>query len=153
MPTNVTKTYASPVTLVSSGAQITAGNMSGSADVANSLSSANHSNYERGDVTLNLSVSGSVNSLSNYVVLYRRDLNIEGTGDAPQPSTAYPAYSSACAGIMSIPPFTAASSNVSVISRDVKLSRECEFYIENRLNIAIPAGWTLKVTPKTDSWN
>ncbi len=54
-------------------------------------------------------------------------------------------------GVLNTPPWTVASTTFLNFT-DVPLTDQCEFYIENLTNSTINAGWTLKVTPKTDSF-
>lgn len=115
-----------------------------------SLSSAQTGKYPYADAVFSGSFSTSVSSASNTLVLYRRDLNIEGTGDAPQPQSAAPAYSAVQAAIVNVPPFTAASTCI-IFMPDVPLSAQsdCEFYLENRTNANVVTGFTVKIYPKT----
>lgn len=137
------------VTHVSSGASVAAGAMSLSTDISGTVSSTQTASFPMADVVLTGTFGASVSSASNFVVLYRRDLNIDGTADAPIPGTAAPAYSSRAIGHFSIPPFTA-SSGGSFIAAEVPISHgDQEFYIENKTNATLNAGWTVKVLPKT----
>lgn len=139
------------LTHVSSGAAVAAGAISGTADVATALATSNHFNYPVVDVALFASFTAAVNSLSNFINLYRRDLDIDSTNDAPIPQTAAPAYSSALVGVFSIPPYTAASTGY-FSCPNVPITENCQLYIENKCNSGIAAGWTLKCKPKTDRY-
>ncbi len=134
---------------ISSTATLASNGFNGSAEVT-SLSSAQTGKYPYADAILSCSFSTSVSSASNVLVLYRRDLNIEGTGDAPQPQSAAPAYSAIQVGIQNVPPFTAASTAILMFA-DVPLpaQSDCEFYMENKTNASIVAGFSVKIYPKT----
>lgn len=151
MPTNLSTVYSTQITHIGSGTSLAAAAMSPSSDVSTALSSTNLGRYPLADLALFISNTASVNSASNTILVYRRDLNIDGTNDEPVPSTAAPAFRPHMVGIVTVPPFTAASTSYHQLT-DVPLSDQCEFYIENKLNTVIAAGWTLKVTPKTDSF-
>ena len=129
-----------------------AGVMSVAADVSTAMDSTNLLRYDRADLAFKISNTASVSSASNYINVYRRDLNFDGTNDEPVPATATSAaWSYHFVGAIPIPPYSVASTTY-VSLNDVPISDQCEFYIENKLNTAIGAGWTVKVTPKTDSF-
>ncbi len=152
MPTNRSIAYSTQIVHIGSGASMATGLMSLSTDISTALASTNLARYPLCDVALFVSNTASVSSASNTILLYRRDINIDGTNDAPFPATATSiAYSSTLVGVFTIPPYSVASTSYHQIT-DVPLADECEFYIENRLNTAIGLGWTLKVKPKTDSY-
>ena len=151
MPTTRTLTYSTQITHIGSGASMAAGAMSGTADISTALSSTNLGRYPLADIAVFISTAASVAAASNSFVLYRRDINFDGTNDEPAPSTAAPAWRQHVVGVGQVPPWTAASSGYYLFS-DVPLSDQCEFYIENTLNATVAAGWTMKVTPKTDSY-
>lgn len=151
MPTSLSIVYSTQITHIGSGTSLAANAMSPSSDVSTALSSTNLARYPLADLALFISNTGSVSSNSNTILVYRRDLNIDGTNDEPVPSTATSAaYRPHMVGVITIPPFSVASTSYHSI--EVPLSDQCEFYIENKLNTAIAVGWTLKVTPKTDSF-
>lgn len=139
--------YLTQASAITGSAAIASNGFSLSTEV-NSMSSTQHSNYPQADAVLFASFTASVSSASNVVVLYRRDLNIDGTNDAPQPQSAAPAYSNVPVGQFIIPPFTAASTGYFPCP-DVPLSSACEFYIENRTSTGIASTYTVKMTPKT----
>ncbi|TXH51850.1 MAG: hypothetical protein E6Q97_17370 [Desulfurellales bacterium] len=139
------------LTHVASGGSVAAGGMSVAGDVATALASSNNFNYPAVDLALFASFSAALSSLSNFINVYRRDLDIDGTNDAPAPSTAAPTFSSALVGVFSIPVFTAASSGY-FSCLNVPISENCQLFIENKCNITISAGWTLKCKPKTDRY-
>lgn len=151
--TTRTWAYTTQVAVVSSGASMPSNAMSGTADISSSLTSTNHANYPYAEIAINVAMAGTVSSLSNVIMLYRRDLNIDGTNSAPAPATAAPAYSAIPVGMFFVPPVTASSVlYLSPIGGPVELVANCAFFIENKTNQTINAGWTLKATPKTDSF-
>jgi hypothetical protein len=151
MPTNRTIAYSTQVSHISSGASLTAGSFSASTDVAAALTSTNMARYPLAEVTLVASTGGTANvisSASNTVLLYRRDMNINGAGDAEAPSSN---HSQILVGAFVCP--TGASALCVPCGNDVPLVDECEFYIENRTDESFISGWKLLVKPKTDSFS
>lgn len=155
------------ITHISSGAQLAAGAMSGTADInaGGTIGSTQHGRYPRADIVLTFAHSTVLSSASNSLYCYRRDLNIDGTGDEPIPGTAYVTASTITPSLYKakyIGAFVANAVSVagggtgaSAYSQYLQLNDvplptgDCEFYIENGTNATILAGWTLKVTPKT----
>ena len=154
MPTNRSIAYTTQIVHVGSGGALAAGAMSAATDVSVALDSTNLLRWPLADVALKISNTGSISSASNTILLYRRDLNFDGTNDEPTPATtASIAYSNHLVGVFQFPAYTAATAATYQSVADVPLSDQCEFYIENKLNTGVGAGWTLKVTPKTDSYS
>lgn len=152
MPTNQSTVYSTQITHIGSGASMAAGVMSGTADISTALDSTNLGRYPLCDIVLKVSNTGSVSSASNTIILYRRSLNVDGTNDEPVPATATSAaWSNKLVGSFTVPPWTVASTTY-LSAEDVVLTDQCEFYIENKTNTGIGAGWTLKVKPKTNSY-
>jgi len=139
--------YSTQVTAISGTANVAAAGFNGSAEVV-AMNSANHYNMPLADGALFISLSTSVSSASNFVNLYRRDINIDGTGDSPLPQSAAPAYSNLFVGAFLVPPFTATSTAYLALT-DIPLTLDCEFYIENKTNATIVQPFTLKLKPKT----
>lgn len=153
------------ITHVSNGTSIGSSAMMPSSDTATSIGSSNHGRYPRADVVLSFTHTGSISSASNVVALYRRDIDVDGTGDEPIPGTAYASASNVTpsfykakyvgafvANAVSITVTSTSAYSQYLVANDVALpAGSCEFYIENLTNATILAGWTLKVTPKTDS--
>lgn len=138
---------------VGSGASMAAGVMSAAADISVALDSTNMNMWDRVDLAFKISNTASVSSASNYILVYRRDIDIDGTNDEPVPSTATSlAWSNHLVGMIQVPAYSVASTTYLNLM-DVPVPQKCEFYIENKLNTAIGLGWTLKVTPKTDSFS
>lgn len=145
-------TYTTQIVHIGSGASMAAGVMSGTADISTALDSTNLFNWPLCDIALKISNTASVSSASNYILLYRRDINIDGTNDEPVPATATSlAWSNHLVGAIQVPAFSVASTTYLSLT-DIPLTPQCEFYIENKLNTAVGLGWTLKVTPKTNSF-
>lgn len=147
---SVKVTTSTQITHIGSGASIAAGGFSGSADISTALSgTGNLARYPRADVTLMIAPTASIAAASANLYLYRRDLNVDGTNDTPIPGASNkfrfvaPFQASAA---------TTASTTQYLQATDVSIGApgDCEFYLENALGVNIPAGWTLKVTPKTD---
>lgn len=138
---------------IGSGTSLAAAAYNPSSDVSTALSSTNTAKYGRCDVTLMIAPTASIASTSQNVYLFRRDLNHDGTNDDPVPTAS---NQSKYVGSFIIPYATTASTTHYVQAVDVLMPGDgpgagaCEFYIGNGLNANIPAGWTLKVTPKTD---
>lgn len=140
--------YGSPATAISGTANLVANGFVASGEVS-SLSSASHARYPLANAVFNGSFSTSLSSASNTIALYRRDLNIDGTSDAPQPQSAAPAYAVQFVGVFVFPPFTAGSQQAVIQLTNIPLTEDCEFYIENRTNATLLSGYTIKITPKT----
>ena len=140
--------YATQTTVASSTGEIAMGAMN-TAGVA-TLTSTEHSNYPLADAVLTFSTTASVSSASNYVNLYRKDHNIDGTTDEPTPSTtAGSEYRHHFVGAFIARATNAAQGTVAHHLTDVSLSPQCEFFIENKMNVPVGANWTLKITPKS----
>lgn len=132
---------------VGSGASMAAGAVSGSADVSTALASTNLFRYPLCDVSLFIAPTASVAASAVIIPLYRRDLNHDGTNDEDVPGAS---NKNKRVGVFTINASTTVSTSHYQKISDVPLDGgDCEFYIENGLAVNIPAGWTLKVTPKT----
>lgn len=144
--------YAASVSGIAGTANIAAAGFNGSGEAPVLTWSTDLASYPLCDAALFMSFSTSVSSASNFINLYRRDMNIDGTNDGPVPQSAAPAYSNAYVGKFTIPPFTAASSGYFPL-KDIPVSGDCEFFIENKTNATgLGTGgspYTLKITPKT----
>lgn len=139
---------SSQVTAISTTANVASNNFNGASEVT-SLSSTQTGKYPLADAAIFASFSTSVSSTSNVLVVYRRDLNIDGANDAPIPQSAAPAYSALQVGAITVPPYTATSSGYfSLPDIPLPAGADCEFYIQNLTNATI-TGFTLKLTPKT----
>jgi len=92
--------------------------------------------------------SGTIST--DGVNLVVRRMNIDGTADEAQPDSGYAGLS---LGTFPIDANLAATTNTTTVL-DIPLlnaysSQVYEFYLENKLNVTMTAGWTLKITPKT----
>lgn len=146
-----TKTSASSaqITHVSSGASMSSGAFSASSDVATALArTGNLGQFPRCEVAVKVQGTASINSLSQNLYLYRRDLNIDGTSDEGVPNASNKRQYMAT---LQVPGGTAASWTHFVNATNIPLpaAADCEFYLESGLAVNITAGWTLKVTPIT----
>lgn len=135
-------TYTTQVTLEASGASAASAAMVAANDAA--LSSTNHLNYPLGDFVLKCDFGAAVGA-NVSVMLYRQDLNIDGTDDAVAPTAS--TYEQVLVGIFTIPSGQSASAVYPCVN--VPLTKECQFSIKNGTAQSMSAGWTLKVTPKT----
>lgn len=92
----------------------------------------------------NFSVSPDTNSAVN---LYCRPMNIDGGNDQEVPSASFRH------GFLDSFPVDAVTTaqyvSVDVVLPNTYSGQVYEFYIENITGQTIPAGWTLKITPKT----
>ncbi len=150
--TNRSVVYAAQLTHIGSGTSLASNAINPSSDVSTALSSTNLFRYDRADLAIMVINTTSISSLSNTILVYRRDINFDGSNDEPVPATATSlAWRQHLVGVVVTPPWTVASTTYFNIM-DVPLSDQCEFYIENLTNSSINVGWTLKVTPKTDSF-
>lgn len=143
-------TTSTQITHIGSGASIAAGAFSGSADVSTSLARAgNLGAYPRCEIQIKVQGTASINSTSQNLHLYRRDINIDGTSDETVPGSSNKQHHVAT---MQVPAGTAASWThfINVDNVPLPAAADCEFYLESALGVNITAGWSLKVTPKTN---
>jgi hypothetical protein len=143
-------TTSTQITHIGSGASMAASGFSGSADISTALSfSGNLANYPRANVALMITATASIASTSAYLYLYRRDINIDGTSDETAPGAS---NANKFMGAFALNAATTASTTHYSQITDVPLpgGGDCEFYVQNGLGVNVLAGWTLKVTPKTD---
>lgn len=135
-------TYADQVALEASGASAASSGIVAADDTA--LSSSNHSNYPVADAVLTCSFGAAI-AAGTAIYLYRQDLNIDGTSDAPAPAST---YEHQLVGVFPLPS-GASSSAAYPANGDIPLSKECQFSIKNGTAQTLSAGWVLKITPKT----
>jgi hypothetical protein len=141
MSDEVIWTYDDTVTLEDNGAS-GASDAFIAADDAD-LNSDNHSHFPLADFVL-VADFGAAVAAGSVVNLYRQDLNIDSTNDAPAPSATYPHL---FVGSFVIPTGTSATGYYPLT--DVPLVKDQQFSIENKTDQTISAGWDLKATPKT----
>lgn len=137
MANEVKWTYAAQVTLEAEGASA-ASNIFVAANDA-SLTSANHYNYPVADLALTCDFAAAPTGTVN---VYRQDMNIDGTADAPAPASTFPYW---LVGIVPIPASTSATYPIP----NVPLSFDCNFFVENKTTQSMSSAWVLKATPKT----
>jgi len=133
--------YASQVTLEASGPSAASDAYAAADD--DTLESGAHSNYPAADFVLTCDFAAAV-AAGKTVELYRQDLNIDGTSDAPAPSAS---YAHEFVGAFYIP--SAQSASATYPLPNVPLTQDCQFSIKNATDQSISAGWVLKATPKT----
>lgn len=135
---------------IGSGTSLAPAAIAPASDVSVALSgNGNLASYPRCDIAMMIAPTASIASTSTHIYLYRRDLNIDGTNDA---SAVGASHKSKFATVLTVPAATTVSTTHYLHATDVPLpgNGDCEFVPENGLGVNIPAGWTLKVTPKTD---
>jgi hypothetical protein len=139
-------TYANQVTLESSGASA-ANAVFQLADNA-TLSSTNHNQYPVADFVLKVAGFGAQIATTGgpTINLYRVDQDIDGSNDAPVPTSS---NRSLFVGGFVVPLAVDATATLYLPLSEVPLSPVCNFYIENQTGQSILAGWTLKATPKS----
>lgn len=130
------------VTLQSSGASAS----SGAIITGGTLATSMHSNYTSVDLVLTGSMAASIASASNYFSVYARNLDIDGTNDAPTPGAS---FKGKFVGTVAFAGSAGAGTQTGLLE-DVPTSwSPIEFFVENLTNATMNAGWTLKATPKT----
>ncbi len=144
-------TTTTQITHIGSGTSLASGGtISPSSDVSTALTfTGNLARYPRCDAALMITATASIASTSTNVYLYRRDLNIDSTNDETAPGAS---NKQKFMGAFQVQAATTVSTTHYCQLTDVPLpgAGDCEFYVENALGVNIPAGWTLKITPKTD---
>lgn len=143
-------TTSTQITHIGSGASMAAGVFSGSGDISTALAfTGNLNRYPRADIVMTIYPTASIASTSQYINLYRRDINIDGTADETIPGVSNKQH---FVGSFQLNAATTVSTTHVEQITDVPLSgsNDCEFYIENALGVNIPIGWSMKVTPKSD---
>lgn len=137
------------VAAISNGSSLASNAFTPSSDVS-SLGSANHSFYPLADLYFTGSFSTSVSSASAILNVYRRDRAIDGTNHAPIPqSVTNSAYSAVAVGAFSVVPNSVGSVSMALFLPDVPLGDQFEFYLEDKTNASLLAGYVVKVRPKT----
>lgn len=147
---SVKVTTSTQITHIGSGTSLAPSAISPASDVSTALSgTGNLARYPRCDVQIMVAPTASIASTSTAIYLYRRDLNFDGTND----ETAVGASNKRkFVGSATLNAATTASTTHYLQIDDVPLPSpgDCEFALENGLGVNIPAGWTLKIIPKTD---
>lgn len=143
-------TTSTQITHIGSGTSLAAGAINPASDVSTALSgTGNLARYPRCDVQIMVAPTASIASTSTAIYLYRRDLNFDSTNDETVPGSS---NKRKFAGAAVLNAATTVSTTHYLQITDVELPApgDCEFYLENGLGVNIPAGWTLKIIPKTD---
>ncbi len=124
-------------TLVSSGSAVINGDFSGVPDAAVGSGLAVFC-----DLILTLTMNSDPGD-GTSILVYRRDLDIDGTTDAPQPDLNYKGVF-----VGSFLVDSSASSQTLILPNAPLAGYDAEFYIENITGIDINAAWVLKGLPK-----
>jgi len=139
---------SSQITYVGSGSAIAAAGIMVSSDISTALvASTNLAKYPLADLALAFAPTASIAAASSVIHVYRRD-----AGEPLPLTNTSSTYKQHYVGSFTVKNNTVSTAEtVTYVLSDVPLNGlvDCEFYIENGTAINIPAGWTLKVTPKT----
>jgi hypothetical protein len=105
---------------------------------------------DAGDAEVTLTFQYPSGTIADYIALYMRTLNVDGTNDDPQPDSG---YKHRYVGTFNMDANQAATTDqaytITIPLPNTKTSQEYEFYVENQSDVTMTAGWTLKVTPKS----
>lgn len=142
MSNEIIWTYASAVTLEASGASCASDVIIAAND--DTLESGVHSNFPWADFVLACAFGGSV-AAGKFIRLYRQNLNIDTTNDAPVPAAG---HERVLLGSFVIPEGAAGTGWYYPLT-DIPLIADQQYYLENKTDQSIGAAWTLKATPKT----
>jgi hypothetical protein len=134
--------YGSQLTLEDSGGSAAAAAVV--AANAASFNSANSSMYPLADFVLYCSF-GAALAGGVTVDLFRQSLNIDGENDALD--TTASTFEQTYVGSFAMKSGQSAAAYYFMAS--VPLTANCQFWIKNNTAQSIPAGWTLKATPKS----
>lgn len=143
-------TTTTEITHISSGAALSAGTFSGTADVSATplVGTGNLGKYPRADLVLTVTPSTTTTSASMNIYCYRRDLNVgSSSGDDAAPATN---NKQKFVGSFQLPQTTSGTYTMTLLDVPLPSPGDCEFYVESGISNGINAGWTLKVTPKSD---
>jgi hypothetical protein len=135
--------YGTSIAHVDAGASISNGAMSALSDVDVTLTQSQTLDYPLANLVLEFTPSASTTQ-GDTIDVYRRDMDIKSTNDAPIPSTT---FRSIYVGSFLTP---VTSQIVRLELPGVPLVQACEFYIFNNLTtVSINSGWDLDVIPYT----
>ena len=141
--TTASVVFSTQITHIGSGTSLasTAVNPSSDSSVA-LVGSTNLGRYPQADILLSIVPTAAVVSTSNSIYLYKQD-----SGENPPGASAKSRFVGAFQ--VNVTATTATQTHV-LVCENVDISAgDCQFYIENGLSVNIPAGWVLKVTPKS----
>jgi len=142
MADEATKTYATTINHVVDGALVSgSGGFSAVGDVDTDVSSTNSNDYPYADVILDL-VFAAAPTAGKMIYLYRQDLNIVSTNDAPDPDSSYPHK---LVGSIAVDGVTTQR----LMFEPVNLPKDCRFVIKNDTDQNISANWDMYVRPWT----
>lgn len=113
---------------------------------AGTLATSSHSGYTGCDLVFTGTMAASVASASNYFSVYARPLDIDGTADAASPGSS---FTGGFVGTLQIAGSGASGAQTAILQDVPNSWFSTEFFIENKTNASLNAGWTLKATPKT----
>jgi hypothetical protein len=106
---------------------------------------ADGANFPDGEFVLKLQFT-NVSSIEDKVIgLYARPLDIDGTNDAPAPTTT---YGEKFIGSFILQASTANTDQYLTVTA-LSLPKKADYYVFNSSGQTVSAGWTLKVTPRT----
>ena len=129
-------------TLAASGASLVVGGVIQAVDATYGLA-ADAANYPDAEFVLNVAYSVAPNE-GGQIALYARPLDIDGTADAEVPEAGLPVW---FVGSFTVNNIVTAQSMI-LLAQD--LPALAEYYIHNvSTGQTIPAGWSLKVKPRT----
>ena len=136
--------YKTTINHIVNGAQVSNGGLSVQGDIDNAISSTNTGDYPLCNVILTFTPSATTVA-GDTIDLYRRDIQIVGTSDAPVPVSDFlnKYMGSFVVDVDTIEQFLQLSG--------IPLAKECEFYIFNNLDGALTINntWDLDVQPYT----
>lgn len=130
------------VTIASSGASAA----SNAFVSAGTLSASAHSGYTGSDLVFVGTMGGAVSSASNYFSVYARPLSIDSSNNAPSPGTS---FTGGFVGALLIAGSSASGAQTAILLDVPNSWADVEFFVENKCNATLNAGWTLKAKPKT----
>ena len=129
-------------TLAASGASLVVGGVIQAVDATYGLA-ADAANYPDAEFVLKVTYSVAPNE-GGQIALYARPLDIDGTADAEVPEAGLPVW---FVGSFTVNNIVTAQSMI-LLAQD--LPALAEYYIHNvSTGQTIPAGWSLKVKPRT----
>ncbi|MCB1909424.1 MAG: hypothetical protein KDH15_18830 [Rhodocyclaceae bacterium] len=139
MANELTLVAGTPKTVVSSGAAVASGAMSAAPAFSYSVA-ADGGGFPDAEIAFSGSFAAAPTA-GKILAVVARELNVDGTLDAPVPTTSYP-YRKVATLVVS------ADTTQTLNARAHGMPRECELYLYNvDTGVSVSAGWTMKVTP------
>lgn len=133
------RVYGSQTTLESSGAQVNSATMSSALTTA--ISTSVTGDYATVILVLTVTFAAAPTVMS-LVEIYSQPLDIDGTTDAPAPTTTYLHEW--------VGAFVAKDTATQSLRAEVTVPKNCNLYLYNKSGQAMNSGWTVKATPVTD---